>query len=45
MDMPSGFKIPEVGNEPIYRRVGHPCSVYDVMARCPDAALALSHIS
>lgn len=45
MDIPGGFKIPEVGNEPTYRPVEHPCFVFDVLARCPKTALALSNIS
>ena len=42
MGLPGGWKIPEVGSETVYSTQELPCSVYDILARHPAAALALS---
>jgi hypothetical protein len=44
MGLPGGWKIPEVGSEVTPSTQEIPCSVYDIMAHHPDAALALSVI-
>jgi hypothetical protein len=44
MGLPGGWKIPEVGFEDEYSLQEFPCSVYDIMAQHPQAAIALSQI-
>ena len=44
MGLPGGWKIPEVGSEVASSTQEIPCSVYDIMAQRPGAALALSFI-
>jgi hypothetical protein len=45
MGLPGSWEIPEVGFEPEYRPLEHPCAVYDVMMQQPKAAIALSLFS